>query len=179
MNEENLFQWNSRIKMLGNPILWGNFLVVFGAPILVLGIVLGLVGKIQEAILLAGGLFAFFAVIWFVTGMVIDLGGGFFASYRITSKGIYFASGKSEKAVADAVTAAGALAGSAGTAGAGLLARAEQSAFIEWGEIKKVKVRERSRHLFIRKEFGSKPIGLYCTEENFQKIRDLVQSKCL
>ncbi len=177
-NEEKLLQWNIRIKMLFNPILWKNFLVVLGIPILLLGLVFSFTGRFKETSYLAGGLFVFFGFIWFIVGVVIDLSGGFFASYLLTSKGIYFSSGKTEKSIADIAVIAGILTGSSSATGAGLLARAEQTSFIEWGQIKKLKVRRGSRYIFARKGFGSKPVGIYCTKENFEKVLSLIQSKC-
>ena len=123
-----------------------------------------------------GGLFVFFAVIWAAVGAVFDIAGGFHASYTITSKGIYFSSGKTEKDIADAVTVLGILSGSAGRTGAGLLARSEQDAFIGWSEVRKVKIREGKCYIFVRKGFGSKPIGLYCTEENFRPVLQAIRS---
>src|SRR3989339_690888 len=81
MKEEVLFKWDHSIKMLFNPVLWGNFVACFGIPAILLGIGFSFTGHFQGAALLAGGLIAFFGVIWFITGIVIDIGGGFAASF--------------------------------------------------------------------------------------------------
>ena len=178
VEEESLFSWKSRIKMLFNPILWRSFLFVFGISILLLGIFFVVIsGNFRNTLLLMGGLFVFFAVIWAVVGVVFDLAGGFHASYVITSRGIYFSSGKAEKDIADAVAVIGILSGSAGRAGAGLLARSEQDAFIGWSEVRKVKVSEGKRYILVKKGFGSKPVGLYCTEDNFGPVLQTIRSK--
>lgn len=176
-DEEILFQWNHKIKMLLNPVLWGNFCACFGIPAVLLGIGFSFTGNYKVAVLFPAGLIAFFAVIWVIVGIVMDLRGGFFASFVITSKGIHFSSGKTEKKIANAATVIGILAGSASAAGAGLLARSEQDAFVEWKNVKRVKVRKRLRYIFVREGFGNKPIGLYCTKENFPQVLALVQSK--
>ena len=176
-NEKVLFKWDHQIKMLFNPVLWGNFVACFVIPAILLGIGFSFTGNYKASVLLAAGLIAFFAVIWFLTGVVIDLGGGFAASFVITSRGIYFTSGPGAKKAADMATLIGALAGSASTAGAGFLARAEQDASVEWGKIKKVKVRKGLRYIFVRGGFGNKPIGLYCNKENFEPVLGLVRSK--
>jgi hypothetical protein len=165
-----LFKWSHQIKMLFNPVLWGNFVACFGIPAILLGIGFSFTGNYKASFFLAAGLIAFFAVIWFLTGIVIDLAGGFLTSFVITDRGIYFSSGKGAKAAANVATVIGVLAGSASTAGAGFLARSEQ-------DVKKVKVRKGMRYIFIREGFGHKPIGLYCTKENFEPILALVQSK--
>ena len=176
-SEEVLFKWDHSIKMLFNATLWKTFFAIFGIPLTLLGLFIKFAGKVHNVLLPMLGIFAFFFVIWVITGIIIDLMGGFFATYVITSKGIYFASGKKERAIANAATLVGALAGSLGATGAGLLARSEQDASIEWAKVKKVKVSAGSRYIFIREGFGSKPIGLYCNKENFPQVLALVQSK--
>jgi len=178
-DEENLITWDSRIKMLFNPILWGNFLLVFGLPIVILSLLLIFITDIKTtSMFMAGvGIFIFFGVIWAITGLVIDLAGGFHATYEVTSKGIYFSSGSTAKKAVNAIAIIGVLSRSASVAGAGLLARSEQDQFIRWDEIKKVKVRRGNRYIFVKKGFGSKPIGLYCTEENFEEVLKLIQTK--
>jgi hypothetical protein len=176
-NEEVLFQWDHNIKMLFNPVLWGSFCTCFGIPAILLGIGFSFTGNLKAAALLPAGLIAFFAVIWFITGIVIDIGGGFSASFVITSRGIYFSSGPGAKKAADMAAVIGLAAGSASMAGAGFLARAEQDTSVEWEKIKKVKVRKGMRYIFVRGRFGSKPIGLYCNKENFEQVLALVQSK--
>ena len=176
-NEKILFQWDHSIKMLLNPVLWGNFFACFGIPAVILGIFFSFSGKPQVAILFPAALMAFFAVIWIISGIVIDLGGGFRSSFTITAKGIYFASGPGARTAADTATVVGVLTGSSLRAGAGFLAREEQDSFIAWEEINKVKVRNGMRYIFVRGGFGSKPIGMYCHKENFEQVLKLVQSK--
>jgi hypothetical protein len=175
--EEVLFKWNHQIKMLFNATLWKTFFAIFGIPITLLGLLIKFVGHAHHVLLAMAGIFAFFFVIWIIAGIIIDLMGGFYAKYVITSKGIYFASGKKERAIADAATVVGVLAGSLGATGTGLLARSEQDNSVEWEKIKKVKVRKSQRYIFIREGFGSKPIGLYCNKENFEPVLALVRSK--
>jgi hypothetical protein len=174
-SEETLFQWNARIRMLFNPVLWRSFLFVFCIPILLLSAVLGVLsGSVEDAWLLALGGLIFFVALWILIAIVVDLMGGFQAKYLITNEGIYFKSGKAEKAVANTAVVVGALARSAGS---GLLARSEQSSFLDWKRVKKVKIRPSLRYIEVRGGFGSKPIGLYCTEENFPKVLETVRAK--
>jgi len=175
--EKILLRWSHKIKMLFNPVLWGNFLAGFGAPALCLGIAMSFPAGIAKGFLFSGVLLGFFFIVWVITGVVIDLAGGFSAHFVITDKGVYFSSGKGAKGAANAATLIGALAGSASTAGAGLLAKAEQETAIAWKDVKKVKVRKGMRYIFIREGFGNKPIGLYCNKENFEPVLSLVQSK--
>ncbi len=176
-NEIILFRWNHQIKMLFNPVLWGNFVACFGIPAILLGIGFSFTGNYKASVFLAVGLIAFFAVIWTLTGIVIDLASGFLTSFVITNRGIYFSSGKGAKTAATVAVAMGVLAGSASTAGAGFLARSEQDGTIQWKDVKKVNVRKGMRYIFLRQGFGHKPIGLYCTKENFEPILALIQSE--
>ena len=177
-SEEVLFKWDHSIKMLFNATLWKTFFAIFGIPITLLGLFLKFAVKVPNVFLPMAGIFAFFFVIWIIAGVIIDLMGGFFAQYVITSRGIYFASGKKERAIANAATVVGVLAGSLGATGAGMLARSEQDASLEWSKVKKVKISTGSRYIFIREGFGSKPLGLYCTKDNFEKVLGLVRSHC-
>ncbi|MBF0479193.1 MAG: hypothetical protein HQL26_06885 [Candidatus Omnitrophica bacterium] len=177
MDEDVLFKWDHKIKMLFNPILWGSYLACFGIPAILLGIGFSVTGNIKVALFFPVALMAFFAVLWFIVGIVIDIGGGFSASFVITSRGIYFSSGPRAKKAADMAAVIGAFAGSASGAGAGLLARAEQDTSVTWDKIKKIKVRKGMHYIFVRGSFGNKPIGLYCNKENFDSILSLVQSK--
>jgi hypothetical protein len=175
--EEVLFKWDHQIKMLFNPVLWGNFLAGFGIPALILGVAMSFPAGVAKGFLFSGALVAFFFVIWVLTGIIMDLAGGFSASFVITDRGIYFTSGKGSKAAANTATLIGVLAGSASTTGAGLLAKSEQDGAIEWKNLKKVKVRKGMRYIFVREGFGNKPIGLYCNKDNFEPILALIQSK--
>jgi hypothetical protein len=69
------------------------------------------------------------------------------------------------------------IAGSAGAVGAGLAARDEARVFIPWNEIRSLKVRDAARYIAVRGEFGSKPIGLYCTPENFSEVVRILQER--
>jgi hypothetical protein len=124
----------------------------------------------------AGGV-VFFALIWAIVGVVVDLAGGFEANYVVTNEGVYFRSGKKAQAVANFATVAGALSGSPGLTGAGLLAKSERGAFLAWKDVRKITVDDAGNYIEIRGRFGSKPIGLYCSKEEFQRIRDLVRAQ--
>lgn len=175
-DEDILLQWAHPIKMLFSARLWRTFVFVFGIPIVILGVIVMVAAGVKEGMIVVAGGFSFFAIVWAIVGAVVDISGGFSASYVVTKKGVYFSSGKGARAVAGTATLVGALAGSPGMAGAGLLARSEQDAFIAWNDIRKVSVDEGSRYIEIRAELGSKPIGLYCNEEAFQHMRDLLRT---
>ena len=80
------------------------------------------------------------------------------------------------KAVAISSLFAGARPGGAGAAGAGLLARSEQNVIIRWEDVRKIKVRPGRRFVLIRGGWADKPIGLYCTPENFAQVMDILRT---
>jgi hypothetical protein len=161
--------------MLASARMWKNFLLAFGIPAVVLGVVTAFIGGPGLGGTVIAGSVLLFAVLWAVVGAVIDIAGGFTASYLLTNKGIRFTMGRGARGAADAAALIGVLAESSGGAGAGLLARAEQFAFLAWSDLRKVTINESSRYIQVRAGLGSKPIGIYCTEENFPRVRDLVR----
>jgi hypothetical protein len=175
--EQMLLRWSATIKMLANAGLWRAFLLVFGIPIVLLGVfVFFTAGAKPGAMLVVIGIPAF-AVLWALVGVVVDLIGGFKATYTLTSNGIYFASGKRARDTATVVTAIGLLVGKPGVAGAGMLARSEQDAFIAWRDVAKATIREKDRYIEVRAKRRAKPIGLYCTAETFSPARDLIHER--
>jgi hypothetical protein len=163
--------------MLFSARLWRSFLLVFGIPVVLLGIVVSFVSGVGDGTTVILGGVGLFGLLWAVVGAVIDVTGGFTASYLLTNMGVHFRLGKGARSAADAAVLVGTLARSAGGAGAGLLARSEQDAFIAWIDVRKVTVSERDRYIQVRAGLGSKPVGIYCNHENFPQVRDLLHAK--
>ena len=142
----------------------------------IFGVILSIASGPQDGLIVFFGGFGVFGVLWIITGIIVDLAGGFGANYLITHEGIGFTSGRGTRATVDAVTAVGALTGNIGMLGSGLLARAEQDSFIAWAEISRVKLSESSRYIEVRSKSAIKPIGLYCAE-HFTAMRDLLRAR--
>ena len=168
--------WSYRIRMLFSARLWKSFLLVFGIPVLLLSIVMSFASKPGDGmVVLLGGL-ALFGFLWALVGAVVDLTGGFTAAYLVTDRGVHFRLGKGARGAAGADTLIGVLARSPTGTGAGMLALSEQDGFIAWNAIRKLTISDRSRYVQIRASFGSKPIGIYCTEQNFAVVCDLIRT---
>ena len=172
--EQTLLAWDHRIRMLANANLWRAFALVFGAPVAVLGAVLAVTAGWKTGVTAAAGGLVLFGVLWLIVGVIVDLMGGFRARYAVTTRGVYFASGKGERGAAQAATVIGLLAGKPGMAGAGLLAQSEQDAFIAWPDVARVKTR--GHYVEIRSRHALKPIGLYCTGETIGLLRNALRS---
>lgn len=168
--------WETRIRLLANPSVWGSMLMVFGIPSVLLGIFLAFIAKRPEfALLVPLGSLAVLLGIYVLVAIVIDLFGGFKVVFFLTSQGVRSVAGKGAKAAATAAFWSGALTGNPGMAGAGLLAESEQNVFIPWKDITKIKVKTWRRYILIKREWGDKPIALYCTPENFAQTMDILR----
>src|SRR6185369_16535811 len=98
MKEEILSSWTYPIKMLFSGRLWKTFLLVFGIPAAALGVFLMFIAGVTVGVLAFAGGVVFFALIWAIVGVVVDLAGGFEANYVVTNEGVYFRSGKKAQA---------------------------------------------------------------------------------
>ena len=169
--------WSLNVKTLTNPVTWQAFPLVLGVPTLLIATWIGFLAGWKDALTLAAGMMAFFTALWAVSCGILDLLGGVHVDYVLTARGVHFATGRAARTTAGAVAVAGALAGSALTAGAGLLALAEQEATLAWDEIRRVRVVERARYVEVRARWLSKPIGIYCTPENFEAVQAIVRER--
>lgn len=169
--------WPARIRVLNNPSLWGAWLVGFGVPSIIMGFVFGVIGRADEGLIAGAGFLLFFLVIFLAVGAVIDLFGGFKALFQLTETGVWSLSGKGTQRTANAALVGGVFAGSASSLGAGIAAREEAKVFIPWDELRSVKVHRGARSILIRGSFGTKPIRLYCTPDNFDAVLKIVLEK--
>lgn len=168
-----LLVWESRIRVLANRNIWTSMLVVLGIPSVLLGVLIAFAAEqVELAVYVPLGFMAVSFGIFVLVGLAIDLFGGFRATFILTTEGVRSIAGKGAKAAANAAILAGALTGRPGVAGAGFLAKSEQNVFIPWKNVKSAKVR--GRYVLIKGPWGDKPIGLYCTPENFAQVQDIV-----
>ncbi len=166
--------WETRIKVLTNPTVWSSLLLAFGIPSVLLGIFVAFISKRPDYALLVplvtlSILFGLFILV----GLVIDLFGGFKVVFYLTSHGVRSVAGKGAKAASTAAVLAGIFSGNPGVAGAGLLAESEQNVFIPWKDITKLKVKAWRRFIMVKREWGYKPIGLYCMPDNFPQVMEI------
>lgn len=174
--EQVYLTWETRIKLLNNAGIWSSMLMVFGIPSVLLGILFGVIAENAVYVVLVplgatGGLLLIFVGV----GLIIDLFGGFKVIFILSQSGVRSLSGKAAKATATATMIAGLLAGSTTTFATGALAASEQNVFIPWDAITSVKHKVSRRFLLIKRSWGYKPIGLYCTPENHQQVLELVR----
>lgn len=174
--EQVYLAWEARIKVLPNPTVWGSLLAAFGIPSLLLGLLVAFIARRPELALLVplaatGGFLLLFTLI----GLVIDLFGGFKAIFTLTTRGVRAQSGRVARATSAVAVWTGIATGNLAAAGAGLLAESEQNVFIPWDQVTAVKVKAGRRYVHVKRAWGFKPIGLYCTRENFPQVLEVLR----
>lgn len=170
--------WETRVRVLFNPAVWGGMLVAFGSGACLLSILLLVVSKSLWGLIVPAGVFAFLMGIFVVVALFIDLFGGFRTTFALTTHGVRSIAGKGAGRAADAAFWTGVLLGSAGAAGAGLLAKSERNVCIPYGEVTKVKFKPGRRYILVKGGFLQKPIGLYCTPENYDQAEAILRQEC-
>lgn len=159
--------WEYRIPLLTNPFLVWDLvrvvligLVVMTVSVALMGLVAGegLVLLPPVAYLIGGGtVLALFAV------SMLLLGNGYWATFGVTDKGVTYGSGSRGRALNRLTAVAGVLAGSPGTAGAGLLAISRENVRSDWRDIRKVVVYRRARVIVVRDSWHAVQ-RLHCAE---------------
>lgn len=168
--------WEARIRVLTNPNIWASMLLVLGIPSVLLGVFFAILAKRPEyALLVPLGFMSILLGIFVLVALVIDLCGGFKVVFFLTSHGVRSVAGKGPQAVSTVAVLAGIFAGKPGAVGAGLLAESEQNVFIPWQAITKIKVKTWRRFIMVKREWGFKPIGIYCTPENFPQAMEVLR----
>ncbi len=176
--EELRLAWDNRIRILLNPSVWGGVLAAFGISTCLFTALMLAISKSPWALVVGGGIFTFFMAVFVVVGLAIDLFGGFRTTFALTTHGVRSIAGKGAGRAADAAFWTGVLLGSAGAAGAGLLAKSERNVCIPYGEVTKVKFKPGRRYILVKGGFLQKPIGLYCTPENYDQAEAILRQEC-
>jgi hypothetical protein len=147
--------WTTTIHLLNNRFLWWDYLktvVISGTGLWLVVFVGSLFVDASDPVLLPWQfpllIVGIFTVCWVIACLV--LGNGYGASFAIDEAGVRWASGKRERNVNRAVAVIGALAGSPGTAGAGLLADSEATGAIAWSKIGRLNIHPGQRVVSVR-----------------------------
>lgn len=176
-DERLLLTWTNHVRLLVNPTVWSSMLLVLGIPALLLGLFFAFLAKrLDYVVIVPLGFLTFLFAIFVLVALVIDAFGGMQATFFLTTNGVRFVSGTGAKAASRVALLAGLLSGRPGLAGAGLLAESEQGAFMPWSEIATIRVKASRHYVLLRGSWGDKPVGLYCTPENFREVLDLLRA---
>jgi len=186
MNDNSLLQkeevvlhsWEASVHVLTNPSAWSGVALSLGGGALGLGILFTFISKSIKGLYVAAAIFGGLMSIFVLVGGIIDIFGGFRVNFILTNLGLRSISGKGARAAAGAAVVGGILAGNLTAIGAGKLAESEQNVFIPYNEVTKVKVKSRRRYILVKGDWSQKPIGLYCTQDNFTGVIQLLQEQC-
>ncbi len=172
------YSWMASVHVLTNPSAWSGVTLCFGIGALGLGILFTFISKSLAGLYLASGIFGGLMLIFILVGGVIDIFGGFRVNFILTSDGVRSISGKGAKTAANAALIGGVLTGNLTGIAAGAAAQSEQNVSILYSEVKKIKVNSRRRYILVKGDWLQKPIGLYCNEDNFTGVLQLLQGQC-
>lgn len=174
--------WDIKIKLLFNPIIWKDFVKVWGISIGLLTylVLIALVksGNNQEIILfleIMAAMFAGFMLLTF-TIMLAMFYNGLPTYFKVDSEGIYYKMTSSRASFATkVVVVGGALAGSASTVGSGLLAQSGQEGFFPWASIAKLKRKNNGGAISVYNSWRQ-VLVMYCKKEDCDAILNLSQA---
>ncbi|MGD0282214.1 MAG: hypothetical protein ABSB95_07620 [Dissulfurispiraceae bacterium] len=177
--EHLLCAWENQVKVLNNPLAWSGFIWAFGIACSFFGILFGFITKnALTGLLVTGVSFAGFISLVFIIAMGIDLSGGLKTRFAITSKGIRSSRGKGSRAAADAAFWMGVATGNPTGVAAGMQAKREQDIWMSHSDVATVSIRSNKNIILVRGGFLQKPIGLYCTVENFKEVEEILRKNC-
>ncbi|WP_424359916.1 hypothetical protein [Methanocella sp. MCL-LM] len=173
-------RWRRKVPLINNLVLWRDLAVVLVGSMIIFFLIIAVAtgGEDLWALLQVAGLvlcimLALLAIAVLVL-WALTLGGPV-AEFSINSKGIGYEAGKRSKTINSGIVAAGILAGSLNTAGAGMIAKSQEALFISWNEVRSVKIHRRQRVLYVRPKMLVGPIALYCTPDNFSQAETMVR----
>lgn len=166
--------WGARIPLLNNRFIWwdlAKIIVISVAGMWLAVLVASLLIDASDPILLPWQLpvacGAIVGVCFLIACLV--MGNGYSARFLIDCDGVHWDSGSKEKKINRAVIIIGALAGSAGTAGSGLLAASEESGSIAWRTIERLNVHPGPRVVSVRNGWRV-VVRLYIPAESWDAV---------
>ena len=185
VNAEGSLIWEVKIRLIGNRVIVRDALVLLilcpGALFLLIGIPYGLseglvatLTDIGPLVIISGLIFLILLVVTLVFLQVASRG-GLPAVFVVNREGVGFAAGSSARAANRGALAGSLLLRSLGGTGAALLAKSSEQGFIRWDQVRYIRVYPRERFILVRPGWLINPVGLYCTEESFPEVLDLIR----
>jgi hypothetical protein len=173
-----LHSWEARVHVLSNPSAWSGVALSLGAGAFGLGLLFVIISKSINGLYLGTALFCGLMLIFILVGGIIDLFGGFRVRFILTNKGVRSISGKGARAAANTALVGGIITGSLTGMATGALARSEQDVNIPYVDVTTVKVNSRRQYITVKGAWTQKPIGLYCRNDDFTAILNLLKERC-
>lgn len=178
-DETDLFEWRTRVSIFKNRYILSQLAIGIGIPFGLL-ILLLIVLIDPENISYTFYALGLLAGLFFFTFLLIILiyRGKFEVGYVLNDKGIKCDAlpGKTNKkqATNGLTFVLGILSRKPAVLGTGMVAEAKQSIFIDWKDIRHVIFKPGQNTIYI-KENSSQLIAIFCTRENFEKVKKIFE----
>lgn len=167
--ERVLHNWTASVRLLTNVVLWKSLTFALGLSSLLAGVLMSFVAGSLQGIAVAGGIFAGLMALCLPITLVIDAFGGLRVRFVVTTEGVHSLSGGA-RVVGDVALVGALLTNSLTGLAASHGARAEQHVFIRWTDVTGATIDARRRYIEIAGGALAKPVGLYCTPDNFDAV---------
>lgn len=172
-------EWCIHVPIFRNTVILKQLGLAVGIPFGLLIIILVLVsGKSVYTLYALGLLIALLFLTWLF--IIVVYGGKYEVEFELDEKGALCRTqakqAKKNKVVNALTVFLGLLSSKPAVAGAGILAQSRQQVFIRWDRVRRVKYKPRQRTILLRGGF-SENIALFCTQENYPKVEQLIMSK--
>lgn len=174
-----VIEWEARVPLLTSRFMLWDFGKVIVISIAIMYALVAVMGWFVdgEFVLLplvaipiaAGGMAALFAI------ACLLLGNRFTMRLAVGPDGVAYASGGAERRWNRAAIIIGILAGSAGTAGAGLLASSREDGGFPWSDIHRANEHPAQRVISLRDSWHVL-LRLHCTPENYEQVLSMVRA---
>lgn len=177
LNKEKL-EWDIRVPIFKNSIIMKQIGLGIGIPFGILLTVLFIMSFSSRDSLY--GLYLVLILLGLTVILVLILFNGTYdVSYKIDKEGITCRNQQKQtkriKTMSKITFFAGLFTGNVTAAGAGLLAGSKTNSFIRWRNVRKFKHKPKNRAIMISDGYLDN-IAIFCTEENYEAVRDYVDT---
>ncbi len=169
-------EWQVDASPFRNPAIWRQMALVFGVPILLLGLLIAIVTEHDRWLtaLRVIGIGAAAVLGLLLVAMVLFKLLGYQQHIQLDETGVRSQVSGRAPVFMKTARARSLLSGQTSVAASGMAVRTNYA--IRWGQVWKVDVDEQKYELFLYPPSGP-PLLLACTAENFATVREIVQAK--
>lgn len=172
-------QWVSSVPIFGNSVILKQLVIAIGIPFGLAIIFLSLSSRGSRDLIYAIGLVI--AAIALTFGFVeLVYGGKYEAEFTVDQQGIRCRSEKNQEKKMRIVNLLAILSGflskKPAVSGAGMLANIKLNIFIPWDKVKKIKYIDKENIIIVKGNL-TENIALFCTEDNYIKVKDYIKGK--
>lgn len=174
------FEWSVRVPIFRNSLILKQLGLAVGIPFGLLIVFFAAAGIKTKSLdwLYATGMVLGFLLAGFLFVLLI-FRGTYDVRFVLDKKGILCENmekqAKRVKSLSMITVILGLISRSPTAAGAGMLAGARLKTFLKWGSVRKIKYSEK-RHTILLKAGFSESIAVFCTADNYEDIKSLIQN---